>query len=215
MSDDGIDELTEADYAAAREAYWTGTTAEAEEADRKEFEALCAKARAKVEQAMVSACQKDPSIAALRAHEWIYTESLTVMAIGPDDIVICPHSMMEMSLAQIEVLLRHEWGHVARQHHEREKTFLAEINDPDNAKIWKAAFNCGCDMEINSDLRADMIAANMETEGYLPGYGSCTAFPVGLKAEEYARLVMADADLLHAMEWQALRVMKPKSDLPF
>jgi len=214
INQDDFDQLTEADYEAARQAYDDGTIARQEEEYRKEFDALCVKAREKAELALESACQKDPSIAALRSHKWLYAEAFTVMAISTDDILICPDSVMTMDFARVEVILRHEWGHVVLGHGERGKAFVAKVNDPDNAKIWKSAFNCGADLEINSGLIQEIVAAGLRDECFLPGYGSCTAFPPGLKAEEYARLVMADQDLVHAMEWHALAVMKPKTADP-
>ena len=178
MSDDEYEELTEAEYDAIRKAYWDGAFENDEEEDRKEFEALCVKARAKVEQAMQSACLKDPSVAALRAHgEWAYTESLAIMAVGADDVIINPYIVMDTDLARIEIILRHEWGHVARGHHDREKAFVTEINDPDNAKIWKTAFNAGADMEVNSGLIAEIVAANLADECYVPGYRTCRSLP--------------------------------------
>ena len=213
MTDD-FDQLTEADYEAARQAYDDGTLARQEEEYRKEFEALCVKTREKVELVLESACQKDPSIAALRAHNWIFDLSMTVMSIGTDDMLICPYDVMAMDPAKVEVILRHEWGHVFRGHGERGKAFVAEVNDPDNAKIWRVAFNCGGDLEVNSGLIPEIVAAGIQDECYVPGYGSCATFPPGLKAEEYARLVMADSDLLQAMEWHALARMKPKGNAP-
>ena len=164
----------------------------------------------KVKTAFLSVCQKYPSMARLNDLQWGTGGTHAPMATDGKTLYISPHAVIDMSFDRIELLLRHEWGHVVRKHSARCGEFITEMNDPANALIWDVLFGFGADLEVNSELVEDILKVGA-LDATLPGYGTYKEMPIGLTAEEYVHRIIDTPDLLKSsvLERNVLHNMNP------
>jgi len=196
--------LSDADYRAGVQAYQSGQCAQDELDTQQAWDALCAKAAVKLARVVACACRLDPGIADMMAPgNWHFSEEEERMGIGARGLVIHPHFVIDEREDRIEVVLRHEWRHQALNHTARRDAFLTMIGHHPCLKVWQVAFNAGADLEANSTILTEILAAGLQDTAIVPGFGDYTEFAAGLPAEEYTRLIMATPPLLAEMEDRA------------
>jgi len=162
----------------------------------------------KLEKAFRAACEKDPSMAAMGEHwHWALAIDDTSFSIVSDanaksedkTFNFDPDRVREKTLEQLEVILRHEWAHVVLAHADWTKRFIADRDTSETPKVWILVTNTAADLEINSALYADLVSAGLGDEAFVPEHGMCENFPHGLKADDYASLIMASPELMAKM----------------
>ena len=173
-------------------------------------EELTAKAKPKLEAALDEACERDPDVAKLRGLDLDYHEGVTTISISQKELIANPEFVVNTEHMALVVILRHEWMHQKLDHEARGKAFLDELSETENRKVWDWAFNAGADLEINSGLKTDIEQAGLQDEAYVPGHGDYRDWPPGLKAEEYARRIMATPDLRANVEQIAKTTVRLK-----
>ena len=145
-------------------------------------------------------------MAALGEH-WHWELSLTDTDIS---IVSDPNSeektvsfglekLRHMTVDQLEVILRHEWGHVVLKHHEWDEQFKASRDQSESPEVWKLVANVAADMEVNSTLAPLLEAAGLADIAFIPGHGPYAYFPPGLKAEDYANMIITSPEIMAKM----------------
>jgi len=214
---DESDDVTAEDMAYWNEAYakadaemqeWWEANRKSHEAEEQLREELAAKARTKLEAALAVACEKDPDVAKLKGFDIIYVDGTGTISIGKDELMVEPQFVINTEHMALVVILRHEWMHHERNHGPRGTAFLDGLSKTENRKVWDWAFNAGADLEINSELKTDIEQAGLQDEACVPGHGTYRDWPPGLKAEDYARRIMATPDLRANMEQIAKTTVK-------
>jgi len=160
----------------------------------EEMTILCRAAEDKTEQAMILACEQNPEVEGLRQLAWAYIEYGQV-SVDADALIISPSSVKDKSVAQVAVILLHEWQHVKRDHHARWKVLFAGLNEPMRQVIWHTAWNYAADCEINSALINEHVLVGLQDDSVVPGYGDYKCLPAGLTAEEYFDLIKSNPAL--------------------
>ena len=193
--------LPESDYVAGVQAFLSGQCAQDDQEAQQAWDTLCATANGKLTTVITSACLKEPGIAGMMAPgNWHFSEEEECMGVGRNGMVVNPQFVMTETHARIEVVLRHEWLHVALNHIARRDAFLTEMNDPANKKTLERVFNAGSDLEVNSILHDDLVRTGLYTIAFIPGYRRCAGLPLGLTAEAYTRIILATPEIAAVVE---------------
>jgi len=160
----------------------------------------------KLEIAFRSACEKDPSMAIMATHwHWAIALDNTSFSITSDPksedktFYFDPDKVREKTLEQLEVILRHEWAHVVLNHHEWTEKFIEARDNSETQKVWRLLTNVATDLEINSMFSDLYEKSGLGEEALIPGKGDFAGCPMGLKAEDYANLIMASPELMAKM----------------
>lgn len=172
--------------------------------ERDDFDKYVSIAIVRLMKSLVLVWDRDPSMEAV-APGLRLDFSQQSMAIEGDIIVANPGFVCDHEPEAIAVVIQHEYRHIQHEDMIRGRILLQGLAKNEPREVWRTAFNAGADLEINAELLPTLEKAGLKNMSLIPGYGDYAALPPGLKAEEYARRIMATPELRADMEARVAR----------